>query len=248
MVKANVKYDIKVHSAAVRSSPAYRIYRALAYAGAIEFILVSFIIVITAVSRHKVTLSLILLLSVFLGIFAGCAIKLLLMNPVRSFRSFSSYCPGLRYELTVDGDRIELFFKLFCLKILCRYRFKLWNVLFDFFCIIYSNHCTILLMFFPAFFISLVSFFICFAVIINARFKQLSYILPFLIFARVMVAFKSNRSISIVKYLRISIRMAVIKRAFSQRINITASTGRLAKISQAIFLHPAFKVEGSRLF
>jgi hypothetical protein len=109
MVKANVKYDIKVHSAAVRSSPAYRIYRALAYAGAIEFILVSFIIVITAVSRHKVTLSLILLLSVFLGIFAGCAIKLLLMNPVRSFRSFSSYCPGLRYELTVDGDRIELF-------------------------------------------------------------------------------------------------------------------------------------------
>jgi hypothetical protein len=107
MVKAKVKYDIKVHSAAVRSSIPYRSYRALAVIGAVEFILLSFIIVITAWSKHKITVDMILLLSVFLGIFVGSAIKLLLMNPVRSFRKHSAYYPDLRYEVTLGGDNIE---------------------------------------------------------------------------------------------------------------------------------------------
>ena len=108
MVKANVKYDIKVHSAAVRSSLPYRAYRVLAFIGAIEFILLSFVIVITAWSKHRVTIELILLLSVFLGIFVGSVIKLLLMSPVRSFRKYSSYYPDLRYEVTVGSENIEL--------------------------------------------------------------------------------------------------------------------------------------------
>lgn len=108
MVKANVKYDIKVHSAAVRSSVTYRAYRALAVVGAIEFILISFIIVINAWSKHKVTVDLIFLLSIFLGIFLGSTLNLLLMNPVRSFRKHSAYYPDLRYEVTVGGENIEL--------------------------------------------------------------------------------------------------------------------------------------------
>ena len=108
MVKANVKYDIKVHSAAVRSSLTYRMYRLLAYAGAIEFILMSFVIVINAVSRHKVTFELILLLSVFLGIFVGSVIKLLLINPVRSLKKISAYYPDLKYEVTIGSENIEI--------------------------------------------------------------------------------------------------------------------------------------------
>ena len=108
LVKANVKYDIKVHSAAIRSSIPYRAYRVLAVVGAVEFILISFIIVITALSKHKVTGDMILLLSVFLGIFVGSAIKLLFMNPVRAFRKFSVYYPNLRYEVTLGGDNIEV--------------------------------------------------------------------------------------------------------------------------------------------
>ena len=108
MVKANVKYDIKVHSAAIRSSIPYRAYRALAVIGAVEFILLSFIIVITAWSKQKVTVDMILLLSVFLGIFVGSAMKLLFMNPVRAFRKYSVYYPDLKYEVTLGGTNVEI--------------------------------------------------------------------------------------------------------------------------------------------
>ena len=107
MVKANVKYDIKVHSAVVKSSLQYRFYRVLAVLGAVEFILVSFAAVISAYSKHRLTADLILYLSIFFGIFIGSTLKLLLMNPVRTFRKLSACYPDLKYEVVVGGENIE---------------------------------------------------------------------------------------------------------------------------------------------
>ncbi|MBO7473375.1 MAG: hypothetical protein J6U00_05145 [Ruminococcus sp.] len=108
MVKANVKYDIKVHSVEVRTSLQYRFYRLLAVLGAVEFVIMSFAVVISVFGRHKLTLDLVLYLSIFLGIFIGSALKLMTMSPVRSFRKLSSFYPGLNYEVTVGGENIEL--------------------------------------------------------------------------------------------------------------------------------------------
>ena len=108
MVKANVKYDVKTHSAAYRMSSPYKLYRLLAVVGAVEFIIISFVAVISAFGKHRVSADMVLYLSIFFGIFVGSVLKLLLMNPVRSFKKLSSYWPEFRYEITVGGENIEL--------------------------------------------------------------------------------------------------------------------------------------------